>query len=77
MATPGLSDPLAVRDIQINDSSRFNSRGTVDTWRTVTYYLGAHGPFVISDLKATLTGAEIQNRIAAEKADIATIDGVS
>jgi len=55
-----------VHDLKVNDGFDFTATGRTVPVRTITYFIGDHGPFQLKDAKEVLTPDEIKRRIQAE-----------
>jgi hypothetical protein len=69
-------DAYAVHDIIIADRPVFATSGKVEPQRTVSYYIGAHGPFLVQDKPAKLTTALIKTQIEAHQAELRALDTI-
>lgn len=58
---------LTVRDIQVQDTTSFDRTGAVLLSKRVTFYVGDHGPFVLTyNTRAEATTARIKSDIDAQ-----------
>lgn len=58
--------PSDVRDLKIEEGPQFDPRGHVVNVRMVTFWVGDHGPFRLTDPDTVLTSAVIKARIQAK-----------
>jgi len=63
---------LQPHDILISEGPQFNQRGGVDVLRRVQFFIGDHGPFVLSDFKQHLDAARIRAEILKHVEEIRT-----
>lgn len=59
-------DPLAVHDVKVEDVPRFNGTGQTVVVTRVTFYVGAHGPFVREFAPGQATASSIQAAFDAQ-----------
>jgi hypothetical protein len=64
---------LAVHDIQVNDTTTFGPGGQGVPQRKVTFYVGTHGPFVLTYAAKDATAARIKSDIQAQVAELQSI----
>jgi hypothetical protein len=69
MATPNLN----VHDIKVTDHTYFTPSGAVAKQRTVTYFVGDHGPFTLTYDPADATPDRIKQDIRQHVADLQSI----
>ena len=69
-------DNYKAHDIVFGDRPIFGTQGKVVNQRTVTYYIGAHGPFIIQDDPANLTPAKVKALIEQHITDLRVLDTI-
>lgn len=72
----GAPDNYKPHDIVIADRPIFGTAGKVQNQRTLSYYIGAHGPFLVQDDPANLTPAKIKALIEQHVQDMRVLDTI-
>lgn len=74
--TQPTDDKYAVHDLVLADRPIFGTAGKVENQRTLTYYIGAHGPFIVQDKPANLTPAAIKVLVEQHVSEMRTLDTI-
>jgi hypothetical protein len=68
--------PSIASNISITERPDIDAKGKQYTLRTVTYMVGAHGPFMITGASDQLTAPVIKQKIAAQVAEVDDIESI-
>jgi hypothetical protein len=70
------ADNYQAHDIVLADRPIFGAGGKVVNQRTVSYYIGDHGPFLVQDKPENLAPAKVKALIEKHIADMRVLDTI-